>query len=187
MFWRGGRHSADRLQATKIFCDDSASRDGVASDEGKIYCSEDFEIIDQTSLCFGLNPQDHQKLPELQALKLEFQVKVEEEKEFCSKTAEAHTKMKLVERRMKTMQEAVTEITNVSAGLQRSVQKVSAVNMMLIGTLDALELQPTSDEGTRHSSVAMSFIEVVAIDHVLLHSILLRVHHCAVQFVHTVH
>ena len=169
--FRGVGRPADRLQSEKLPHTGSVCGDEFATDEGKIHQNEDFEIIDQNPMFFGLDPLDHHKIPELQALKLEYDFKVEEEKLFCSKTAEAHTEMKLFEQRIKTMQEAVIEVTNISASLQRSVQKVSAVNMMLIGTLDALELQPTSDEGTHHSSIAISLVRVVVTNHLLLHRI----------------
>lgn len=146
-------HSADYTQSSKLNYDDFFYIDSMASDAIKKNRRSDFGIIDQTS-CFGMNSLDYQRVAELKALRLEYDEKIEEEATFCSKTAEAHTEMKLIEQNMKAMREAIIEIKNVSAGLQRSVQKVSAVNMMLIGTLDALELQPTSDKGIEIATTA---------------------------------
>jgi hypothetical protein len=45
--------------------------------------------------------------------------------------------------------ERILKLDKILSGRQRSVDSVSSVNMMLIDTLEALELQPKTDQGKK--------------------------------------
>jgi hypothetical protein len=89
-----------------------------------------------------------QRSEELKSLHLEISLKIEEFEFLTEETKEAQEKIKILENNMEIMKETSVKVEKVGASLQRSVEKMSTINMMLIDTLDALELQPSTDEGT---------------------------------------
>ena len=55
--------------------------------------------------------------------------------------------MKAVSADVFVLKETIVSVERVSSSRQRSVDRMSSVNMTLIDTLDALELQPSTDKG----------------------------------------
>ena len=54
--------------------------------------------------------------------------------------------MKTIDKSIAQLKEECTEKDRINASRQRSVEKLVSINMMLIETLDALGLQPSSDK-----------------------------------------
>ena len=119
---------------------------------------------------FGTDTPDHpeftteahdssiRKTDEVNSLHYETACKMEESAIILIETKVAQEKCKQLVTEMELMRETSVEIERVSAARQRSVEKMSTINMMLIDTLDALGLQPSSDAGKFIYSYLFLFI-----------------------------
>ena len=88
-----------------------------------------------------------QKDEELQALQFELSEKIAEEATLTKLIHANQQKMKAVSADVFVLKETIVSVERVSSSRQRSVDRMSSVNMTLIDTLDALELQPSTDKG----------------------------------------
>lgn len=111
--------------------------------------SELFEVIDLDHIEDSYITYDttDQKSAELTALQDKILVK---QNEFILMTEEYQVilgSLKKMEDDIQEVKENISKADGILARSQRTVEKLSSINMMLIDTLDALELQPSTDEG----------------------------------------
>lgn len=83
----------------------------------------------------------------LDVLLTELSRKSEQAEKIFDATQLAYARMKAVDKSIAVMKVDCQKKDRVSASRQRSVEKLVSINMMLIETLDALGLQPSTDKG----------------------------------------
>lgn len=84
---------------------------------------------------------------QLEAIRYELLRKTDQAEMITDVTHLAHSRMKAVDIGITKLRDSFVYMDRVCASGQRSVEKLIAINMMLIDTLDALGLQPSSDKG----------------------------------------
>lgn len=92
---------------------------------------------------------------ELEALKAELSKKTLQAELIYSTTQLAQARIKTVMQGLSVLHTACVEKDRASASRQRSVDKLVSINMILIDTLDALELQPKSNDDNEGLSKLM--------------------------------
>lgn len=84
---------------------------------------------------------------QLEAIRYEILRKTDQAEMVSDITHLAHSRMRAVDLGITKLRDSFAHMDRVCASEQRSVEKLIAINMMLIDTLDALGLQPSSDKG----------------------------------------
>ena len=84
---------------------------------------------------------------QLDAVRSELSKKIVQAESIHESTQLAYARMKTVDTSIEQLKELIVEKDRIAASRQRSVDKLISINMMLIDTLAALGLQPSTDNG----------------------------------------
>ena len=118
------------------------------SDSGSYLSDEcSFKIRNATDECSFKIRNASMTGCQLEAVRAELYRKNMQAESINESTQLAYSRMKTMENSILSLKEDITEKDRVSASRQRTVDKLISINMMLIDTLAALGLQPSSDKG----------------------------------------